>query len=150
MKRMLLVLVVLLALGCGRRGDPRPPEEFAPAPVRNLTGRGQVEGVVLSWQTPLQTADGDELLDLATFVIERGDYEKGEHTSFDELAELPALQDPQTGVRQQDYSFTDTTLTPGASYEYRVRALNGDGVSAPVAPGLRVVFTGESSTFERR
>ena len=62
MKKLLVILFIsLILISCGKKSFPVPPEVTAPSPVIDLTAKGQVDGIVLSWKAPLTNARGDEL-----------------------------------------------------------------------------------------
>ena len=68
---LLVLMLVVAASACGRKGEPRAPELATPKLITNLTARSTAAGVALSWNRPTEYVDGSELKDLASFVIFR-------------------------------------------------------------------------------
>jgi len=145
-KSLLLLLVLSsLAVACGKKSNPRPPEEIAPAAVIALSAKAEVSAVVLSWQAPLETASGDTLEDLNDFVIERSPVVEDESPDYEELGEVLSAEPSQPGPVPVVYNFRDETVEVGKVYEYRVLPRNLDGLAGAATRALRVTFLGESS-----
>lgn len=173
----LFCLFMLLAfqLGCGKKSYPKPPEDSAPAAVRFLQISPTVDSIVLKWQAPLEKANGGELKDLAGFIIERSDYQKGEIPDFKQISELRLQTEEELSkttdkekktekdeegsgklfsVKKQapktveEYNYIDSNVQIGKQYEYFVVPFNENGIEGPIASILRVTFTGESSLIE--
>ena len=64
-----VLLLLLVGQGCGRRGNPKPPELTAPGAVTFLTARASVDGVTLEWQAPETDAAGEPVKGLDSFKI---------------------------------------------------------------------------------
>ena len=151
MKRNVIVclVVALLLISCGRKGSPKPPEEFAPSPVKYLSARGTVNSVVLTWESPVTDASGEDLEDLAGFVVKRNIYDEEEDPDFDEIAEIEVrLSEEAVEQPQSQYSFSDGAVEAGQVYDYMVLPVNEDGVDGVAGTVLRVTFIGESSRVE--
>ncbi len=124
--------VVLLVLSgalpaCGRKTDVRPPELVAPAVIRDLEAENAARGVALSWRRPSTSADGNALLDLDSFVIERA--LPGEPFAF---ISRVTVGDRDRLRQQKRFTYLDEGLRLGESYRYRVLAVTVDGyVSHP-------------------
>lgn len=142
--RLCLLVLIVAAIACGKKGNPRPPEEAAPSAVRSLAARGEVSGVMLSWLAPETTVEDNELRDLAGFVVRRNEYVRGERPSFEEIAEQKLNDNPA----EKAYVFRDKDVEPGKTYEYTVTPFNVDGAEGPSATVLRVTFLGETSRVE--
>jgi hypothetical protein len=138
--------LVLSVVSCGRKGPPKPPEDFAPKPVVNPLLQGSVDGVVLSWTVPEvdpEADEEDEIPPLAGFVIQKGDVQAGIEPEYEELVEL-GLKGPE----ETNYTFTDTKVEPGKTYIYQIRPVNSEGVSGEATVSLRATFIGENSKIE--
>lgn len=152
---------LLFVYGCGRKGDPKPPEAFAPSAVGFYTARGQVDSVILSWQAPKITASGDVLENLEFFSIKRAIHDSQKMRRFKDIGEVGVAGLASSGERQAGsaspaasqaaitYSFADRDIVPGSVYDYRVVPVNSRGVEGQSAATLRVTFLGESSIVER-
>lgn len=154
MKRLLiLMLLICFGFGCGKKGPPKPPENFAPAVVMFFSADGVVDGVNLSWQEPESKANGEDLDDLVGFVVMKRAHLKDGKSRYRKLAEIPAKK-PADSNKQTDetvklsYRVLDREVEPGKRYEYYVTAYNEDSVEGVWSPVLRVTFVGESSIVE--
>lgn len=67
----LLVAVALLALACGKRGDPRPPVPIIPQATSDLSVTQRADQVILSWSYPALTTAGKSLTDVRRISIFR-------------------------------------------------------------------------------
>jgi hypothetical protein len=124
---VLVATLVLVAGACGRKTPVRPPEFVAPAAITDLTAANTPAGVALSWERPKQTADGQHLIDLDAFAVERA--LPGLPYGFLTRIQIP---DRDRLRQQKRFTYVDETARVGEDYRYRVRALTVDGyVSAP-------------------
>ncbi len=159
--RTLLFIVVLLG-GCGRKGPPKPPEDFAPLPVKNLNVQASVDGVNLTWEAPLPDPDmkEEDLVPLAGFIFQRSEFSREGSSDFEVLQELKVkLSDQpiaQAAVQaagqppvQAIYKVTDTKVLPGRIYDYQVLTFNSEGGKGEPGQSVRVTFLGENSRIER-
>lgn len=67
------VAVFLLAVGCGKAGEPLPPFIRIPEPVMDLAVHQSGHDVVLTWTNPARNIDGSAATDLARVQIRRND-----------------------------------------------------------------------------
>ena len=163
-------MLVLVAIGCGRKNSPKPPEDFAPDPVLNFNIVGNVNGVLLSWEAAAVDPDKDDedVKELGGFSIQKSPYSKNDDTDFDEIgvvtpdqgvavAATPtpaaAATAAPVGAPVADntvsYSFLDKDVKPGMIYNYQVLPKNTDGVKGEAGQTLRATFLGENSRIER-
>lgn len=133
--------------GCGRKGAPKPPEENAPLSVQFLSASGQVNAVVLKWTAPKETASGAELKDLANFVIQRRDVVGEKTGSFEDVGVVQV--DKTLPLKNRQFSFADTAVQPGRTYEYLIFGTMDDGLEGESDKILRITFRGQTSTVER-
>jgi hypothetical protein len=123
----LLATVLLMSSACGRKTPVRPPEFVAPAAVTDLTAANTSAGVAVSWERPKQTADGQRLLDLDAFAVERA----LPGLPFGFLARIQ-IPDRDRLRQQKRFTYVDEHTLLGEAYRYRVFAVTLDGyVSAP-------------------
>jgi len=143
---LILASCLLTLSACGRKGPPKPPEDFAPNPVLNLNVEGSTSGVKLTWETPPIDPDKDEedLKALAGFVINRSPYSKEGKDNFDQIGKLEVKLATDT-----KFSFIDEKVEPGKIYNYQVRPFNVDRVNGEPGQTLRVTYLGENSRVER-
>lgn len=156
-----LIIASLFFIACGRKGAPKPPENFAPTQVQFFQARGTVDGILLTWAKPEKKADGEELDDLERFAVMRAVYEKDRAAEFDELTEIAYIapekpeKDEAAATRSEkeeeeieEFSFLDEKVSPGQKYVYYVVAFNEDNVGGRPSQSFRVTFIGEASQVE--
>jgi hypothetical protein len=130
--------------GCGKKGDPKPPEETAPVAVRSLTAVGEVEGVRFSWEAPETNAKGDDLSSFKEFQIKRSNYVKGERAKWEVIGTIAQNNADQFAP----YSYLDTKVVAGSTYEYAIVCVNEDGTEGAIDRIQRITFLGLSSRIE--
>ena len=125
----LLTCALAAAAGCGRRGNPRPPEDVLPQTITALEVREEPAGIVVAWPRPDLYTGGGKMSDLGAFIVERA---VGEGTAeFTEHARIEVL-DRDRFRQVRNFRFTDTGTSAGVHYRYRVVSTTTDGyVSAP-------------------
>lgn len=86
MKRVIVALFVL-ALACGKRGDPKPPVPVIPQATSDLLVTQRAGKVLLSWSYPSLTTAGRSLTDIRRISVYR---------YVEELPVPPGGRDPKT------------------------------------------------------
>lgn len=148
-KIFLLLGLIGISFACGRKENPRPPEDFAPSSVQALSAAGEVDAIVLNWKSPETDARGELLKDLSSFQILRKDLEEGDGARFHVLDEMEIEQEKdKSAAVGKRFSYRDTNVNPGKRYEYFVLPLNDRGVEGQSSSYLRVTFIGKSSVVE--
>jgi hypothetical protein len=71
MIRKPLAVFILLALACGKRGDPRPPVPVIPRATSDLVVTQRADQVILSWSYPSLTTAGRGLTDVQRINVLR-------------------------------------------------------------------------------
>lgn len=157
-KTLLVIFMVLLLAGCGKKGNLVPPEALLPAPVADLKVEQQGERFVVSWSRPAREEGGGALRDLAGFRLFRRELlppgaDCEECPDAYRLVATVDLQYPQ-GVTARDgrFFFQDDEPAAGKSYRYKVVSLKKDGTisrasnragkkkeSPPLPPTVRAV-----------
>lgn len=121
---LLLVLILLLA-GCGRKGPVRPALLPLPAAPDNLALRQLGDGLLLAWDLPAGIQDGSPLTDLQGFRVRR--------MSFDAQKDCPECRDTSILLHELDLEYLrqarrigqrlylrDGDLQPGFGYRYQI------------------------------
>lgn len=115
MKRLAIVAaaVMAVALGCGSKSRPVPPEMTHPERINDLSAKPDPHGIMLTWGRPMHYASGGQLRDLAGFRLLRA-----EGTGqFIELAELP-VGDQERFRKTRRFAYVDTSAKLGQTYRY--------------------------------
>ena len=132
----------LLSFGCGKKGDPRAPEQAMPEVIKDLKAGAGSRGVVLTWTRPQQYVDGKELRDLAGFVIFRKELSQS-------CPECPVpyrekttvhVEDQQKFIKRKQFRFVDEELSPKTIYRYRIFAQLLDGSLSEPSNEVEVVW----------
>lgn len=87
--RKLVVALALVAVACGKRGDPKPPVPVIPQATSDLAVTQRADKVILSWSYPSLTTTGRSLTDIRRISVYR--YEE-------ELPVAPGGRDPNSIV----------------------------------------------------
>src|SRR3954469_25988415 len=70
-KRTALALLVMTAIACGKRGDPKPPVPVIPQATSDLVVTQRGSRVVLAWSYPALTTAGKTLGPVRSVVVYR-------------------------------------------------------------------------------
>ena len=136
-------LVLLLCLvSCGHKTPVRPPEWIVPEAIGDLAldVDDKKNAVVLRWGRPQEYVDGSELDDLGGFVVLRATEEgQGKESAFTQVATI-AIEDRDRFRKAKKFSYTDTQLTAGVLYRYRVQAVTLDGYSSSLSNTVELVW----------
>jgi hypothetical protein len=136
-------LVLLLCLvSCGHKTPVRPPEWIVPEAIGDLAldVDDKKNAVVLQWGRPQEYVDGSELDDLGGFVVLRATEEgQGKESAFTQVATI-AVEDRDRFRKAKKFSYTDTQLTAGVLYRYRVQAVTLDGYSSSLSNTVELVW----------
>ena len=122
-------LILLLSIGCGKKGEPRAPELAMPQLIKNLTAKPDRTGIVLTLSRPTEYVDGRSLTDLTGFVIFRKDLSPTCPECPVPYRPLAAVnvEDREKFVKQKQYRFIDENAQAQMIYRYRVSSQLKDG-----------------------
>lgn len=114
--------ILLAGAACGRRGNPRPPEDVLPKTIADLTAKLAEQAVVLSWSRPDRYVDDSRMRDLAAFDVQRS---SGVEIAFERIAQIP-IEDRDRFRQLRHFKYEDGNVTPGQTYRYRVISFTTD------------------------
>lgn len=126
-----LLHALLLSAGCGRKGDPLPPQFKAAAPIADLRAESLAEGVGLTWQA-------GEVGRIDAFRIERSEVPAREACPGcpQEYRMLQMVKLTGPGLRpvgKGGFGYVDGAVTGGRFYSYRVSACDSRGICGPTS-----------------
>jgi len=126
---LLILMLLVAATACGKKGDPRAPELATPKLITNLAARSTADGVALTWNRPTEYVDGSALKDLASFVIFRKEISRSCLDCPVPYRQLTTVnvEDREKFVRQKQYRFDDREVRSNTIYRYRVASQLFDG-----------------------
>ena len=142
------LLLLTGVVGCGRKGAPHPPEESAPGSVQNLSAKGAVDGLVLSWQTPLENSSGETVKNIGSYVIQRRDVFGKETNRYEDVGIVELDAETVAKAKNKQFTFLDNSVAIGRRYDYIVYARTDDGLDGESNITLRTTFRGETSVVE--
>jgi len=127
---------------CGKKTPVRPPMFVLPEPTGDLTLDIEKGSVVLRWGRPQEYVDGNELDDLGGFNVLRATQDaQGKTSAFAKVATIP-VEDRDRFRKAKKFNYTDTQLTVGTLYRYRVQAFTTDGYSSDPSNTVELVWKG--------
>ena len=141
-----VALLAALVPGCASPGAPQPPSLRLPKPVDDLTATRKGDHVLLTWTSPSQTTDSENIRRVGSTQVCRGinAFPMGQCEN-----KLATLNDAQvthatktTAVARHDYTDTLTTdlqsRYPLGEATYALSDLNPSGHSAGLSNQVRV------------
>jgi predicted small lipoprotein YifL len=162
MRRALLLALVLLGLvACGKKGPPVAPERRLPSPVADLAATVEGSAIILTWSNPRTRAEGTRLKDLAVIRVYRredaGDGEPkpavlswGKVVGYDEIAALRLAEPTPAKVEGSRVTWADTArLAFGRRYVYVLVAEDALGRSSAPSTRLALRFLAAPGPPER-
>lgn len=128
-----LLVTLLAAVACGHKTLPLAPELVQPESPTQVVAASVPEGVRLTWQRPDRYTGGKPMNDLGGFVIERAPA-GGAPATFARVGDVQ-LDDRGRFRKERRITWTDTSVAPGQTYVYRIKAVTTDDyTSAPGGP----------------
>lgn len=167
--KLILPALLLFVCGCGKYGQPLPPEVFSPRAVKSLQASGETEGVRFQWVAPdldvrgkeLESMDGYEITRKVfegeeDFIAKKRDFELVGSVPDTHVEELRTMREEyrargipshraSVDKEKKEFEFLDTAVTPGVTYLYRIVPVNQGGVEGEVGQFVKVIFKGDAS-----
>jgi fibronectin type 3 domain-containing protein len=141
----LLALVVLIGVGCGKRGAPQPPKEHVAQRVE-LAGFQRGNKIILSWKMPERNAPKKSVLNIERADIYRlaepmtdpltlSEEEFANHSTL--IAAMP-IADTDFGFKTLQYTDTLEFAGQAARLRYAIRFVNATGQKAAFSNALLI------------
>lgn len=115
--------------GCGFKTAPQPPEVTAPIVPGQIALTQAEDGVRVVWNRAETNAGGEQLFDLAGFLVERTPAGSNEWRAVSRIE----VTDNARFRRADKFSWVDPSAGDLA-WEYRVRAFSADDQIGPPTP----------------
>jgi hypothetical protein len=137
---ILLMLVIVVALGCGKKADPVPWSSVVPRRIVDLRGVSREDRLLLEWTAPKDNTDKSVLLNLAEFKILRseGDLVGNECRGCGQIPKVVnemKVEGKEEEARGKKMSLLLEDLEPRKVYVFTVVSINRRGhPSAPSNP----------------
>ncbi|WP_459941955.1 fibronectin type III domain-containing protein [Deferrisoma palaeochoriense] len=142
---LLTVVLVALAAGCGRRGDPVPSSLRLPAAPEGVRLSAPGGMLRVAWDRPRKDLGGRPLEGLGGYAVLRAAWAPGEDAcaSCPEDARVVARVDPAERAARglPAEAWEDPDVRPGWTYRYRVRALDPEGRPGPASAPADITWT---------
>jgi len=128
----LVMAIVLLISGCGKKGPPVPPRHEIPQPVSDLSWEINQETLTLSWSVPKAASS----IHLAGFKV----YRSQKRLSASDCPDCPEMFKPVADILIKNPIGSDQTperktyaedLKADSRYEYKVIGYTENGASSP-------------------
>ena len=120
---LLMLLAGAIAIGCGVKSAPVPPEKARPIAITTLKAASSAGGIMLTWDRPLVYAGGNTMRNLGGFVIMRAE---GDTAQMQPLVEIP-VTDLERFQVQMIFTYDDLETQLGAHYRYAIISETNDG-----------------------
>lgn len=131
---LVLGLVAVLPVACGRKGPVIAPQLVRPEPPEALAAMSTPDGVRLTWLRPQRYSSGARMNDLDRFEIERAGASDSGEPDYTEV-DTVQLEDQNRFRKERRIEWLDKTAAPGTKYLYRVTAVTLDRYrSTPAGP----------------
>lgn len=132
----LLLILWLVAMGCGVKSAPQPPIPPAPPSVTLLKAFSRENYILLRWSMPkpdekLRQTQAIEFFIYRSYLAEGTD----EWTEFTKVGETPLRGE------SDEIFWKDTNLKSGFSYRYIVRSVDAKNKLSPPSPIVETAWT---------
>jgi len=129
---VLVITIVLLLSGCGKKGPPVPPRHEIPPPVTDLSWTINKQTLILSWSVPRVKS----AIRLAGFKI----YRSRKRLSVSDCPDCPGIFKPAADIliknpikqdQEAERKIYTEDLETDSRYEYKVIGYTENGISSP-------------------
>jgi predicted small lipoprotein YifL len=140
-----LILLIILAVGCGVKGPLTPPDVLVAKAITDLKGTVRDEGFYLTWSLPKENMDGSRPVDLERFLVLRRDETRGCPEcpgEFKVMAELDLRTSQGYLLKDDTVTWKDSGLTEGVIYMYKIIGVNHWGYQGPASNEVMIRWGG--------
>jgi hypothetical protein len=119
----LIYIFLFIAIGCGKKAPPRPPNVSQPNPPTELSAKLESGGVLLKFKLPLKNDDGSDFTDFKGVEIYKVHVTDTDSfcANCDEGYEL--VYEGEAKVSDGYISFIDKNIDASAIYFYKVKVV---------------------------
>lgn len=129
LRTIAILLLLVFAAGCGKKGPVQPLRQPLPAAPEALTVQQKGDRFLVAWRPPVRNQDGSELKNLEKFRVYKMRYDLAD--------DCPECRDTSVLLQEVDLDYLrevrrvgdrlylwDTELEPGFGYQYRIVPVN--------------------------
>ncbi|MDO9529513.1 MAG: hypothetical protein Q7J27_10195 [Syntrophales bacterium] len=131
MKNVSLIAVIFFLtvfyLGCGKKGNPVPPEIKIPKAVNDLSVKIAEGEIVLAWSVPESNTDVAEFKIYRSALEVEGDSCVGCPREYLLIAELSSGDPKLLKEAKGKINYLDSKVKAGWLYSYKIEICNSDG-----------------------
>ena len=139
---VILALILVAAVSCGRKTDPLTPASPRSEAVKGLKAVTRDNVAFLSWRVPTKNVEGKDMnpAEIQGFRVYRAETgESRKKPRYKEIADISMANPAPAEVRAGTVFWSDKNLRYGQVYSYKVRAVSSRGGSSQPSEEVRVV-----------
>jgi len=124
---MITATLLLSATGCGKKGDPVPPQARIPAPITDLKVDSIQGGVALVWSIQDSRGDIGSFKILRSVTLDGSLACPGCPQDYRPFAILKPTDDGLRREGEKGFRYHDSDVRDGGYYSYRIAVCNRTG-----------------------
>ncbi|MBN1614336.1 MAG: hypothetical protein JW950_07710 [Deltaproteobacteria bacterium] len=130
----IMLVAVLCFVGCGKKGDPLPPERTIQPAAVELSARKTPDGNLLRWRMLEENNFVHRFRILRREIVMPGEGCEGSTDQTKLLLDLYADDPLLVREGKGSFRYLDETASPDGTYGYRIIACNVSGYCAEASP----------------
>lgn len=133
----MMLLLVLIFQGCGKKEDPIPYNVLSPKAISTLEAKPGRAGIILRWRVE-EYGTHTEFKIIRSELGTASDSCPGCPRNYLPIADLSPGDKKLTREGEGAFSYIDTTVEPGKIYSYRVIVCNVPGGCSDVSNTVEI------------
>ncbi len=133
------VAALILAWGCGRKGNPLPPLRHEPAAIKDLRAENQPDGILLSWSIPQVDGRQKKIQKIRVLRAEGAVSCKSCPGKWTLMAEIHLDSPSPTQRRDGRIQYLDSEVSDGKVYQYRIISVTKSGGMSPPSNTVQIL-----------
>ncbi len=136
-----LLVMTLVFVGCGKKGDPMPPRIKLPV-VNDLAAVSRPEGIVLGWSLNLRPENIGRFKILRSVTIRGQEACPGCPQDYRPFREVTPTDGHMRRQGASGFRYTDTDVKGGSFYSYRIAVCDRAGYCGEASNEAGTIHTG--------